>query len=143
MKRIFWGVLALAGSAVAEPPLTLDPAVMEEAKRAVFERGCATTAVAERVPQMQTIAEQWMAAMDAAGTELLPVRLLALLQSLNPGMPMQEHEELYAEALRLHVLAAAGNKQARAVLALAFETGRLPSGLCLMQNWQLAARMRN
>lgn len=128
-------------SAFASTPLTLDPAVMEEAKRVVFERGSATDAANAAV--LPSVAAQWQAAMDAAGTELLPVRLLALLQQLNPHIPMQEHPALYAEALRLHVLAAAGNKQARGVLSLALETGVLPCGLHFLQDLQLAAKLRD
>ncbi len=138
-KKFFWAVApaaVFAGSVWGTTPLTLDPAVMEEAKCAVFERGRAATVA------VHTAAQQWQAAMDAAGTELLPVQLLALLQQLNPHMPMQEHPALYAEALRLHVLAAAGNKQARAVLILALETGHLPCGLLFLQDLPLAAKLR-
>lgn len=143
MMRAFF-VVAVAGSVWGTTPLTLDPAVMEEAKRAVFERGSAAEAAdaAAAQPAAAPVAVQWQAAMDAAGTELLPVQLLALLQQLNPHLPMQEHPALYAEALRLHVLAAAGNKQARGVLALALETGVLPGGLHFLQDLRLAAKWR-
>lgn len=130
MKQLFilFGLAALTTS--ADTTLTLDPAVMEQAKRAVFNG----EDVVLPTQSVVMVTEQgdsalWQQAMDAAGTELLPVRLLALLQKLNPDKPMAEHAEAYAEALRLHVLATAGNREAKLRLSAAFRTGTLPCGL--------------
>lgn len=116
----------------SDMPLTLDPAVMDAAKRAVF--GGEGLADGEQpAPQVaQGEAALWQQAIDAAGTELMPVLLLALLQRLNPDKPMDTHAPLYAEALRLHVLAAAGNKEARLMLAAALQVGMLPNGMRLI-----------
>ena len=80
--------------------------------------------------------------MDAAGTEHFPVRLLALLQELNPDKPMARHMEAYAEALRLHTLAAAGNKHACASLADSLLSGNLPCGLKLFFDMELSSKTR-
>lgn len=138
--------LLSAISAIAEPTLTLDPAVIEKAKRAVFggEAICMPTEEDTTSSQQaaQTPAQQWQCAMDAAGTEHFPVRLLALLQELNPDKPMARHMEAYAEALRLHTLAAAGNKQACASLADSLLSGNLPCGLKLFFDMELSSKTR-
>ena len=152
MKRSYTSLLTFISAltvlpATAEPFLTLDPAVIEEAKRAVFggEAICTPAAEEDKVsPEQteQTTAQQWQCAMDAAGTEFFPVRLLALLQELNPDKPMAQHMEAYAEALRLHTLAAAGNKQACESLADSLITGFLPCGLKLFFDMELSAKIR-
>ena len=151
MKSTFTYLLTLstllsANSAIAEPTLTLDPAVIEKAKRAVFGGEAICMPTEEDTPSIQqaaqTPAQQWQCAMDAAGTEHFPVRLLALLQELNPDKPMAQHMEAYAEALRLHTLAAAGNKQACESLADSLITGYLPCGLKLFFDMELSAKTR-
>ena len=151
MKSTFTYLLTLstllsANSAIAEPTLTLDPAVIEKAKRAVFGGEAICMPTEEDTPSSQqaaqTPAQQWQCAMDAAGTEHFPVRLLALLQELNPDKPMARHMEAYAEALRLHTLAAAGNKQACASLADSLLSGNLPCGLKLFFDMELSSKTR-
>jgi hypothetical protein len=151
MKSTFTYLLTLSSlvlsiPAIAEPTLTLDPAVIEKAKRAVFggEALCTPNEEKKSAAEQaeQTPAQQWQCAMDAAGTEHFPVRLLALLQELNPEKPMTQHMEAYAEALRLHTLAAAGNKQACASLADSLITGYLPCGLKLFFDMELSAKTR-
>lgn len=151
MKSTFTYLLTLstllsANSAIAEPTLTLDPAVIEKAKRAVFGGEAICMPMEEDTPSSQqaaqTPAQQWQCAMDAAGTEHFPVRLLALLQELNPDKPMARHMEAYAEALRLHTLAAAGNKQACASLADSLLSGNLPCGLKLFFDMELSSKTR-
>lgn len=151
MKSTFTYLLTLstllsANSAIAEPTLTLDPAVIEKAKRAVFGGEAICMPTEEDTPSSQqaeqTPAQQWQCAMDAAGTEHFPVRLLALLQELNPDKPMARHMEAYAEALRLHTLAAAGNKQACASLADSLLSGNLPCGLKLFFDMELSTKTR-
>lgn len=125
--------ILLVGAAIlpllqAQSPLTLDPSMIEEAKRAAFRQSGVL------MPEPETSAVQgdsarWQAAMDAAGTELMPVMLLGLLQRLNPHLPMEEHAALYAEALRLHVQAAGGDKAARMELTAALRVGALLNGL--------------
>ncbi len=125
--------------------LTLDPAEMELARRQVFG-GAGITAAHEAgaapavpvTPGQAPEVERWQAAFAAAGTEMMPVLLLALLQDMNPTMSMAENAEAYAEALALHRKAAAGNTEACALLAEAFRAGRLNSGLKLPYSEQLA-----
>ena len=151
MKRSYTSLLTFIFAltvlpATAEPYLTLDPAVIEEAKRAVFGGEAICTPAEEEKPTTeqaeQTTAQQWQCAMDAAGTEFFPVRLLALLQELNPDKPMAQNMEAYAEALRLHTLAAAGNKQACETLSDSLITGYLPCGLKLFFDMELSAKNR-
>ena len=101
MKRshIFLVAVVAAAPMLCAAPLTLDPAVIEEAKRAVFGGESVMTQDSAPAP---AAAEQgdtalWQEAMDAAGTEMMPVLLLALLQRLNPHLPMQEHAARYAD----------------------------------------------
>lgn len=130
MKAFFCCLMVSVAMAADDASFTLDPVVMEEAKRAVFNGEPAV--LPEKPIQDAAVTgdmAEWQAAMDAAGTEMLPVRLLALLQRLNPDKNMGCAPELYAEALKLHVLAAAGNREAKMHLAEAFCLGVLPNGL--------------
>lgn len=143
MRAIFCCLMVSAAMAADDTLLTLDPVVMDEMKRAVFNGESAVLPV----KKIQEDAEQgdmaeWQAAMDAAGTEMLPVRLLALLQRLNPDKNMGKEPELYAAALKLHVLAAAGNREAKVQLADSFSRGALPNGLRFIVDTEAAARWR-
>lgn len=125
--------------------LTLDPAEMELARRQVFG-GAGISAMHEQAaaPANPVVSEQpsevkrWQAAFASAGTDLMPVLLLALLQDMNPTVPMAANVEAYAEALALHRKAAAGNTDACIQLADAFRVGCLNSGLKLPYSEQLA-----
>lgn len=142
MNKLLLLVGMLALTANADMSLTLDPAVMEEAKRAVFngeEALLPTTSVVSEHSNADVAL--WQQAMDASGTELMPVYLLALLQKLNPDKPMVEHADVYAEALRLHMLAAAGNKTAKKQLAVALQSGVLPCGLRIICDTDKAASL--
>ena len=144
-KIALWCLPMYAVTAWAADFLTLDPQMMEEAKGRVFNGDKAEQDLSEPsadAPAPQSVAEQWIAAMDAAGTELHPVLLLALLQRLNPDKPMVEHAEAYAAALRLHTLAAAGNKQACTELADSLVSGQLRCGLCLFVDSSLSTKWR-
>ena len=132
MKWVLLSLWAAVGTAWADRPLTLDPAVMDAAKRAVFGGEGLVEGAEPPSPAEQGDAALWQQAMDAAGTEMMPVLLLALLQRLNADKPMATHAALYADALRLHVLAAAGNKEARIQLAAALQVGMLLNGLRLI-----------
>ena len=76
---------------------------------------------------------RWQDAMEAYGSDAMPVRLLALLQSLNPQKPLAQNEEAYTEALACHRLALSGNAAAMRQLARAFESGSL-AGLVFPQS---------
>ena len=123
--------------------LTLDPKEMERMKQAVFGGGVAN--VAEESPAASAVEEspeqRWCRAMAAAGTEMMPVLLLALLQELNPRADMGRCAADYAAALQLHRLAAAGNAEACTQLAVGLRTGVLPSGLLIMRSGVLADEM--
>lgn len=143
MRPLLLTVGLAATVAGADMPLTLDPAVIDAAKRAVFNGeplidsgDKADTAEAE-----QGDVALWQQAMDAAGTEMMPVLLLALLQRLNPDKPMDVYAAVYADTLRLHVLAAAGNKDARLQLASALRVGVLPNGMRLICDAAKAAAL--
>ncbi len=156
-------LLLLPAALAAETPLTLDPVLYEEALREV--QGLApvnparpadkaeskaaagkaeTAAPAESSGDQSPAAEpsadasDWQAVMMDAGTELADVRLLALLQRLNPDEPLSLRAEAYADALREHHLALAGNARACRALALAFRSGRLESGLLFIRSEALA-----
>ncbi len=124
--------------------LTLDPAEMELARRQVFG-GAGISATHEEaaapahsaIPGQASEVQRWQAAFASAGTDLMPVLLLALLQDMNPAMPMTANVEAYAEALALHRKAAAGNTEACIQLADAFRAGCLSSGLKLPYSEQL------
>lgn len=142
MNKLLLLVGMLALTANADMSLTLDPAVMEEAKRAVFngeEALLPTTSVVSEHANADVAL--WQQAMDASGTELMPVYLLALLQKLNPDKPMVEHADVYAEALRLHMLASAGNRTAKKQLAAALQSGVLPCGLRIICDTDKAASL--
>ena len=142
MNKLLLLVGMLALTANADVSLTLDPAVMDEAKRAVFNGEEALLPTKSVLPEQENAeAALWQQAMDASGTELMPVYLLALLQKLNPDKPMVEHAEAYAEALRLHMLAAAGNKTAKNQLAAALQCGLLPCGLRIICDTAKAASL--
>lgn len=143
MMRCLQIACLLASVAVADTPLTLNPDVVEAAKRAVFNGEPLVIPGVKVLPEVeQGDVALWQQAMDAAGTELMPVHLLALLQRLNPDKPMEQNAALYAEALRLHVLAAAGNKAAKAELASALRIGVLPNGMRLICDAAAAAAMQ-
>ncbi len=139
--------------------LTLDPALYAEALREVQgvvpPAPAATPPVAEspgqtdeRVspaippsspePTSAPGVEDWQAALRDAGTELADVRLLVLLQRLNPLEPPSARAEDYAEALRLHHLMLAGNARACLSLARACRDGHFESGLLFIQSESLA-----
>ena len=144
-KIALWCLPVYAVTAWASDFLTLDPQMMEEAKGRVFNGDKVERESAEPTAEASaslSVAELWTAAMDAAGTELHPVLLLALLQRLNPDKPMGEYAEAYAAALRLHTLAAAGNKQACTELADSLVSGQLRCGLCLFADSSLSAKWR-
>lgn len=115
--------------------ITLDASEMERARQAVFGGDGMLQPAATPTEHP---AERWSRAMAAAGTDLMPVLLLALLQELNPQLTMAEHPVIYAEALKLHRLAAEGDSSARALLAAFLESGMLPGGLIFVKDGQLA-----
>ncbi len=135
----------LVTAAESAGSLTLDPAEMERARRQVFG-GAGVRATYEDtpapanpvVPAQSSEVVRWQAAFAAAGTDLMPVLLLALLQDMNPTVPMAANVEAYAEALALHRKAAAGNTDACIQLADAFRVGYLNSGIKLPYSEQLA-----
>ncbi len=155
-------LLAAASANAAEQggvvPLTLDPTLYTEALREVQGAnplpapGVKKEAVAEPegtgespVPQPKAPVssapgvEDWQAAMRDAGTELADVRLLVLLQRLNPLDPPAARAEDYAAALRLHHLMLAGNARACLALARACREGHFESGLLFIQSEALSA----
>lgn len=132
MKLLPILVLPLA----AAQSITLNPAEMEAAKQRVF--GSADL----RQKEETTLPEQrWLQAMAAAGTDLQAVRLLALLQELNPQAPLAAKPEAYAEVLALHRRASSGNPAACAELAQSLRSGVLPGGLFILRSEALAARL--
>ncbi len=135
--------------------LTLDPALYAEALREVqgVEPGvssAATPVESDANPALQSEAgealpapsapavEDWQAALRDAGTELADVRLLVLLQRLNPLDPPASRAEDYAEVLRLHHLMLAGNARACLILAAACRAGHFEGGLIFIQSAALA-----
>ncbi len=140
------------GSPAAQ--LTLDPTLYAEALREVQGQATkpspaaaeppAAAEVPEKVPGARPEpssapgVEDWQAAMRDAGTELGDVRLLVLLQRLNPLDPPAARAEDYAAALRLHHLMLAGNPRACLELARACREGALASGLAFIQDDALA-----
>ncbi len=145
-----------AGQGVPATQLTLDPGLYAEALREVqgAPSAPAATAPASAAPIQAPVAPpvdkpspaaqhaevaDWQAAMRDAGTELADVRLLALLQRLNPLDPPAARAEDYASALRLHHLMLAGNARAARELAHAFRTGCFESGLVFICSEGLAA----
>ena len=135
-------LLLVPGMASAQS-ITLDPAEMEAAYQRVFGQGVVPKE--EPAPAdaaAQGVEQRWLQAMQAAGTDLMPVLLLSLLSELNPQAPMATHAELYAAALELHRKAAAGNSQACEELALSLETAFLPGELRLFVSPGCAAALR-
>lgn len=86
-----------------------------------------------QAPVTGNILAQWYAAVEAYGTDSMPVRLLGLLQSLNPQKPIAQHTDAYTAALTCHRLALSGNAEAMRQLAQAFESGSL-AGLVFPQS---------
>lgn len=76
---------------------------------------------------------QWYAAAEAYGTDAMPVRLIGLLQTLNPQKTPTSDPQAYTEALRCHRLALSGNTAAMRQLAEAFQSGTL-AGLAFPQS---------
>lgn len=145
MKTLLAVVAVASLIARAADPLTLDPDMMEEAKRRVFGgEGYVQSSPApdDKDSRPMTDVARWEAAMEAAGSEMHAVLLLALLQKLNPSKPMEAHAAAYAAALRLHVMAAAGNKEACLQLSMALSTGVLPCGLAVCADARLAEKCR-
>ncbi len=128
---------------LADIPLTLDPAVYAEALQEV--RGQAAAPVAKELPlQGHSTAPDvadWQAAMRDAGTELGDVRLLVLLQRLNPQSPLTLRAEDYAEVLRLHHLMLAGNPRACASLGRAMLEGRFENGLLFIESESMGQQL--
>ncbi len=138
-------------------PLTLDPELYAEALREVQGLPGATppaenkepSASPEGVGALASAAaeaalpgvEDWEAAMRDAGTELADVRLLVLLQRLNPLDPPAARAADYASVLRVHHLMLAGNSRACLTLADAFRKGRFENGLLFIQSELLAAAL--
>ncbi len=131
-------------------PLTLDPLLYAEALNAVQNGADAASPAAAESPAEASVntakqevstapgEEDWQAAMRDAGTELADVRLLVLLQRLNPLDPPAARAEDYAAALRLHHLMLAGNARACLALAAACRTGQFETGLHFIQSEALA-----
>lgn len=133
----FIAVCGVCLSAVCAQSITLDIGEMETIKQQVF--GGAVVPPRADVPKVEDqSAQRWVQVMEAAGTDMMPVLLLAMLQELNVASPLAAHPREYASALELHRLAAAGNAQACATLAQALRSGMLPSGLLLFRNEGLA-----
>ncbi len=125
-------LVALAGA----QSITLDPEEMETIKRQVFGEGAT---LPERAPL--PLEQRWSQAMAAAGTDMQPVLLLALLQELNPQTPLTGNPSAYAAALKLHREAAAGNAEACEQLAQSLRCGILPGGLFILHSETLATRL--
>ncbi len=128
-------------------PLTMDPERYADALRAVH--GLPQPPAAAKAPESADTpashsdsaapgVEDWQAVMRDAGTELADVRLLVLLQRLNPLEPPAARAEDYAAVLRLHHLMLAGNARACLKLARACREGRFESGLAFIQSDALA-----
>ncbi len=145
-------LLLLPAVAETADQLTLDPTLYAEALREV-QGVVAPAAEVPAAPEAPAPApeapaaapssapgvEDWQAAMRDAGTELADVRLLVLLQRLNPLDPPAARAEDYAAALRLHHLMLAGNARACLELARACRNGHFESGLIFIQSEPLAA----
>ncbi len=132
-----------AEAPVGQPEGAPAPAEAADAEGAEAPRGAAASpealpAVEGRLAAAPGV-EDWQAAMRDAGTELAEVRLLVLLQRLNPLEPPATRAEDYAEVLRLHHLMLAGNARACLLLARACREGRFENGLQFIQSEGLAA----
>ncbi len=146
----------------ARPPLTLDPELYADALRevqglpaqkreaappqdqAAYDTSGEARGSREEMedrlhpPSLPAELAEWQAAMDEAGSELSDVRLLVLLQRLNPLDPPGERADDYAAALYLHHLMLAGNRRACRELAEASRRGVLPGGLTFIKSEALA-----
>ena len=120
----------------AAQSITLDPAELEAAKQRVFGTGGLTHQRVASPPE-----QRWLQAMAAAGTDMQPVLLLALLQELNPQTPLSANPEAYASALTLHREASAGKTSACTELALSLRCGVLAGGLFILRSEALADRV--
>ncbi len=146
--RVFSLILLVALPALAAElggSITLDPAEMENMKRLIFG-GAALSPSAQQVPAANpapsTAEEQlWLRAMKAQG-DVQTILLLALLQQLNPGLPMDSYPGLYADALALHRCAAAAEPMAVANLESCLRSGALPGGLAFLRSDYLAQQFR-
>lgn len=138
------GLLLLVPGVASAQSITLDPAEMEAAYKRVFGQGVLPQEAPAEAAETSApgVEERWLQAMEAAGTDMMPVLLLSLLSELNPQAPMATHAELYAAALALHRKAAAGNSQACEELALSLETAVLPGELRLFVSPGCAAALR-
>lgn len=145
MSRLFAFLsiaLTFPAALQANEALTLDPALIEEAKQAVLGGAVSHVPTAPAAqPVEDTLYSRWCSAMCAAGTELAAVRLLNLLYELNSPVSPVADEARYAEVLQLHRLAAAGNKAALLELAAAFRTGAFANGLLFLSDETVAQRL--
>ncbi len=137
--RTFLLPLLLAGpAALAEGSLTLDPDMYAAALREVQQQRVQEPQAGQQAqtrPELPAGDEaEWCLAMQEAGTSLGEVRLILLLQRLNPGTGA----EALAEALDLHRLMQAGNAPACMQLAAALRSGTLPGGLAFIRSAPLA-----
>ncbi len=129
-------LLCLTASA-EEAPLTLDMDVYADVLREVqAERKAAESAADSPAAPATPEAElsEWCLAMQEVGTAQSEVRLILLLQRLNPTVGV----EPLAEALELHRLMLAGNARACEQVAAALRSGTLPNGLAFLCAPQLA-----
>ncbi len=138
--------IALAETAEqgAASQLTLDPGLYAEALREVHglpQPPAADAGSSAAVRSLFPGVEDWQAAMRDAGTELADVRLLVLLQRLNPQAPPSARAEDYAAVLHLHHLMLAGNPRACLALARACREGQFESGLQFIQSEPLAVML--
>lgn len=142
-------LLSLSAPAVEpEGSITLDPAEMEDIKRSVFGGGAlqpispqGAGSIANELSTMTEEQQQWLRAMESEG-DIQTILLLALMQRLNPRLPMNEYPRLYAEALVLHRSAAAGEPIALANLESVLRSGALPGGLAFIRSEYLVLHLR-
>lgn len=125
-------VLPLAAQDFPDSAITLDPAAYREVMGQMQEK--APSAATEPVAA-------WRTAMNAATPEERAVRLLALLQRLNPGVSMEATPAPYTAALLLHRRALQGESAACAALAETLRKGVTPEGLKLPKDPESAAKL--
>lgn len=136
-RALLMGVLPFAVAQDLPDSITLDPRVMTaalEGRRVevgAFLRDSAECAVAAR----------WREAMQSMDSEKGAVLLLALLQELNANVSMASRPDLYAEALGWHRAAAVGREDACLLLSRALDAGRLPNGLVVPRDGEMARRV--
>ncbi len=143
MKRLLSVLTVLAAAMpLAAEDLTLDPTLYAEALREAQHAASLPTATS-RAQEMARVSEaaEWKEAMRDAGTELGDVKLLALLQRLNPQESPLLRAKDFAEVLRLHHLMLAGTPRACMVLSAAFRNGRFENGLLFVSDEALSALM--